>query len=290
MWKPLPIFGTDDEGEPLAHLHVFANDEPRPLHLAGRASFRWREHGTRGHPDGTGPRRDLELAAEWVALRQEGFGWGWSFKWGTNASETTPDIGLYFGRWFVLWLHAGHVLPWSWLERQRPDGRTDYDSRKFGFRIDASHVEWSVWENEMCSSSSDPWWMRGYHTWRGLAFGRVATVSRTVDGGVCVVPMPERGYVASWERVEHRNEYQGRLGKLRDRLLGAPVHDSFTVRPGQPIPVPGKGENSWDLGDDAIYSASGHTLDDAIANLVKSALRLRRSYGGEHMNVQGGAS
>jgi len=56
------------------------------------------------------------------------------------------------------------------------------------------------------------------------------------------------------------------------------------------IPVPGKGENSYDCGEDAIYSTGASTSDltrswddltqEAIANLLESVRRTRLRYGG----------
>lgn len=46
------------------------------------------------------------------------------------------------------------------------------------------------------------------------------------------------------------------------------------------IPVPGKGENSWDIDDDAIYSiiTQANNIEEAKAALVKSAMRDRTKY------------
>lgn len=50
------------------------------------------------------------------------------------------------------------------------------------------------------------------------------------------------------------------------------------------IPVPGKGENSWDCGEYAIYgmTLSVRTADEAIAAVVASAIRTREKYGGRN--------
>lgn len=48
-----------------------------------------------------------------------------------------------------------------------------------------------------------------------------------------------------------------------------------------PVPEPGKGENSWDIDDDATYALSGafRTVADATAAVASSAMRRRESYG-----------
>jgi hypothetical protein len=44
-------------------------------------------------------------------------------------------------------------------------------------------------------------------------------------------------------------------------------------RDGEHIPFPGKGENSWDCGADALYGSSGpaRTVDEAITDMILSA-------------------
>lgn len=53
---------------------------------------------------------------------------------------------------------------------------------------------------------------------------------------------------------------------------------------GEQIPVPGKGENSWDCGEDATYAFScmADSVEDGIASLVRSILVRRRKYGGRN--------
>jgi hypothetical protein len=49
-----------------------------------------------------------------------------------------------------------------------------------------------------------------------------------------------------------------------------------------PVPFPGKGENSWDCGEDATHGYYGPaaSIEDAVGNLVTSTLKRRRKYGG----------
>ncbi len=48
------------------------------------------------------------------------------------------------------------------------------------------------------------------------------------------------------------------------------------------IPVPGKGENSWDCGDDAIMShgSQARTVVEAVSSMAASVLETRNRYGG----------
>lgn len=104
-----------------------------------------------------------------------------------------------------------------------------------------------------------------------------------IEEGVCVVPMPEANYPATYKIERLIATWPDRLGFLRP----AKVWYRVDVEPGMPVPVPGKGENSWDLDDDAIGSLSvpGRDVETAIAALVASALRTRRRHHGQHMSA-----
>lgn len=43
----------------------------------------------------------------------------------------------------------------------------------------------------------------------------------------------------------------------------------------QGIPFPGKGENSWDCGDDAYYGFGGATIESAVADIIADTLKRR---------------
>jgi hypothetical protein len=49
-----------------------------------------------------------------------------------------------------------------------------------------------------------------------------------------------------------------------------------------PVPFPGKGENSWDCGEDASYGfgCAAETLEEGIGKFVASKLRDRGRNGG----------
>lgn len=88
------------------------------------------------------------------------------------------------------------------------------------------------------------------------------------------VPMPEgmyTGMLKREDRVWQRKRWPWPSQKSTDYWL------SMTVGP----PTPGKGENSWDIEDDAIMGCGGKTPEEAISNVVKAALRNRRRYASE---------
>ena len=100
---------------------------------------------------------------------------------------------------------------------------------------------------------------------------------------MCVVSMSEWNYEAIYQITRHMNVWPIRFGRVRDPHVWHRVE----IEPGAPIPVPGKGENSWDMGDDHIHSTSvaGQNVSEAIGKLVASALSTRQRHGGQHMSV-----
>lgn len=268
--------------------HVY-NEEPDDGPIwrngAARVTFRGRGRRTPHSPR----RQDLEFGSSWRLFkrRDRSFGFGIRFKWGTNASETTPDFSIHLSRLGDLWLHAGGLVPYRWLQRHQPDGKVDYDSRCFEFNVSAERFLWEFWAREHASSRSDPWWMSQYVTWRRLFFGNEKVDHEVIDTGTCVVPMPEKNYPATWEITHYTRAHPKLLGRARDLILGPRNNYRVKVEPGAPIPVPGKGENSWDCGDDAMYSTSigGRDVEKCIAAVVEGALNTRRRHGGQHMSV-----
>jgi hypothetical protein len=271
---------TDTESPIWAYLRPL--DRDRPLWRAGRALWR-RRRGGRTNPR-NGHRWDLELGAEWSLLTR-GHGLGWQLKVGTAGSERDLALALYASRLGSLWLHTSGLLPEHWLV-------PGYESRVVGAQLHAtdSTGHWDhakariqIWAPRDSWSRDAPWHRTEHTIGISNLLGRAHHTTSIVDDGVCTVPMPERNYPATYETTRHVTTWPTRLGRLRP----ARVTYSTKVTPGVPIPVPGKGENSWDLDDDAIHSSSsgGRSVTDAIASLVSSALAKRERYGGQHMSA-----
>lgn len=250
----------------------------------GQAHWIGREMGQRY---GNGRRGDLTFGAEWRLFPRRGFGVGWQFKWGTGGSETTPDWSIHLSNLGDLWLHAEGLIPRKWLERHTADGKVEWDTRVFGYTVDKRGIRWDCWAKDGSWSKGQPWWMSPHWEWERLFFGKTESNRELVDLGTTLIPMPEANYPATFEVARYEQSYSKPLGRLRDRVLGKRVHFNTTIEPGKAVLVPGKGENSWDCGDDAIYSLStdGQSVESAVAKVVESAFLDRRRHGGQHMSM-----
>lgn len=100
--------------------------------------------------------------------------------------------------------------------------------------------------------------------------------SRTEEEVRTVVPMPEGNYPAmvklnvdTWTRA--RWPWSRKVLRRAD------------VKMDVPIPVPGKGENAWDIDDDAVFSQYGvaRNVAEAVSHVVRSALDSRERHGGK---------
>lgn len=107
-------------------------------------------------------------------------------------------------------------------------------------------------------------------------FGKECHKQRHVSLHEVLVPMPERSYPATVEM--YLSEWKRPRSPRTRRIMRANIELE------QPIPFPGKGENSWDLGEDATFGMTcpAVTPKEAVDCLITSVMRDRERYGGAH--------
>lgn len=177
---------------------------------------------------------------------------------------------------FSLWVDWNNFKTHSWLS-----DKTKCKDQKYGNgrEIEVYWHEWgfwwTLWGDPMESrGKTDPWYIRMHNcNIPDLLFGRSKYSSRPIREERVVVPMPEGGYPAlvkinldTWRRP--RWPFHRRM--IRSELI-----------PDKPIPFPGKGENSWDQGEDALHSLYGpyETSLKAAMAASESVMRDRLRYG-----------
>lgn len=127
-----------------------------------------------------------------------------------------------------------------------------------------------LWGNDWEWRSKDPWWKKCHSLhFDDLVLGKADY--KMEKGEVfenVVLPLPEGNFTATMT-------YQVQTWK-RPRWF-ARVRKSTDIRVEKPPSFPGKGENSWDCGDDGIYgmSTDGHSLPAAIGGYVKAVMEYR---------------
>jgi hypothetical protein len=226
----------------------------------------------------------LRNGQAWIHCGENCLGWQWVLgKWGLGVGLT---VDLYGGEHEL----SGHAyLPgvrayWS-LDRAIPQRfrqkvsawwkrRWGYDGRDLQCDVHHDGLWVKVWAPENGWESTQPRWMDWHFDPADFFLGRPKHSSRVLRVEEAEVPLPEGLYPATitfdeatWKRPRW---------PFVKRRLGA------DVKLFKPIPVPGKGENSWDCGEDAFYSIGccATTVAEAIGAAVAAAMRDRERYGG----------
>ncbi|HLO42591.1 MAG TPA: hypothetical protein VK176_16330 [Phycisphaerales bacterium] len=229
------------------------------------AHFRaWTQHKGFGLGESRGR---VEL---YVGLRMPRIGFAIEFDGGHDDAVV---LGLHF---IVLSLYIGLSSLWLNAIRRRAE-------RRGGWMTQAM-VIWEQWGPHLCilpaakpfeTNSRDPWWVQGiYVDLVERVFGRFELTQKIYQAEPTIIPMPEGCYAATAERVEGVWK-RARLPWASHRR----THYRFEIPGG--IPFAGKGENSWDCGDDATHGSSvpSETLEEAVGLVVAGVLTKRRKYG-----------
>lgn len=242
-------------------------------------SDRFWHHSTRETPHGRRTWWRLNGIGEirferhwWTGARHTGIG--------IEFDDEPSGIQFFVGIPFVIsaWLTIGsdrlaRVL-WRRWDKALPD--VVIADLRFHDRT----VWWNVWHSKWSWSKGTPRWRSGSWSWFDLLAGKETHSSEITYGPNDVdVPMPEKTYRA---RVTlHRDTW--RRPRWWDKVIDRGTIEVLDENgnPGGYIPIPGKGENSWDCGPDGTYSLTGPCEDvrDLVDKLIFDALRTRRQRG-----------
>lgn len=201
-----------------------------------------------------------------------------------SGSIALPPLALYFG----VDLNKGRLLHRlaSWVSRKSSDmgGSKSYSGSQLSIRIFDWAVWWNIFSDDSGWTSTRPRWRDGnWHVLNTLlGKERYFEDSEAVSEDV-LVPMPEGSYRG---KVTLRSDSWKRPRWFRKVVTRAHIEMV------DPVPIPGKGENSYDCDEDAIHgtTAPAKSVDEAVAGVVASALRTRRKYGGQDWRPESKAS
>lgn len=155
------------------------------------------------------------------------------------------------------------------------NGRCYFDQeREISLRIFGGKLWWHLWMPIDEWRRDDPWWRRGVWSPLDTLLGKEKYSEVEIATGMIFIPMPERAYPAT------HKVYAAQWKRPRWPFPKRSLRFEFTMP--DPIPEPGKGENSWDMDDTATFEASLHckSLDEAVQRIRASILRQREKYGG----------
>lgn len=207
-------------------------------------------------------------------------GWSWAFgRWSSFLAATIAfndsdrDICVHVGvPWlFSFWVHVERLPGWSWplhAQSRIPE------SREIGFSFFDGCLCILLWSNPWERNHDDPWWWDIRVNLVDALLGRAVHSRRELYTERVVVELAEGEYGASVCSFE--STWQRPRWPWPKRMVRA------TITPDTPIPIPGKGENSWDCEDTATASMTcqAATPQAAAAALKESVEHTRLKYGG----------
>lgn len=190
---------------------------------------------------------------------------GFRSKVGIGISEYDDRLTLHITIFFSIYLST----TWPrWIVKKMQD-------REIAIDFHDGNLWIKPFSDTMGWRRSDPWWKRGItlHIQDWL-LGKAKYSFRELSQHKVNIDMPEKVYEATIKLTEDtwkKRWYWPRYVLKRARI---------EVEGG--IPVPGKGENSWDCGEDATHGLTcpANNLDEAIAAIKKSVTERRLRYGG----------
>lgn len=150
------------------------------------------------------------------------------------------------------------------------------ENRQIAVSFHDGAIWYSLWAGSSASWSRDypwcKWWRQGSFHFAAL-LGRQQYSCEVIKADIPVtIPMPEGVYrgTAKIERATWKRP-----------LWFAHTRISTTIDVPKGIPFQGKGENSWDCGDDGLFGwgADGKSVEKAIGHGVEIVLTNRRRYG-----------
>ena len=197
---------------------------------------------------------------------------GWSVTFG--GGDSGRNLGLTLAIPFLITVFATfkNVFPRRPFARDFDQG----DDRTIEVYFHENAIWWNFWVGTMASWSSDyPWckkWRHGNFNF-GSLLGPMKYSCETLREDIPVeVPMPEGIYSGS-ARIERRT--------WKRPLWAARVRVSTWIEVPGGIPFQGKGENSWDCGDDGLFGAGfeGESVERAVQHFRDTVINDRKRYG-----------
>ncbi|MBM7598237.1 hypothetical protein JOC34_000594 [Virgibacillus halotolerans] len=206
--------------------------------------------------------------------------WHYEGYLGKNANHNTiscnlggeeNDIQVHFGikRLFNFYFGVEDFFP-----RKLMSKLFGYDSRMYGISLFEEYISIEFHRDDM--GYSEGW--RGYHKmidWKSILFGKQKFDKEELGEYGVYVDMPEGKYPAKVKMFKS-TWTRKRFIKPIEMIRG-------DITPAIAIPIPGKGENAHDIGDDAIYSSTipADSPQEAAEELAESVMETRRKYANE---------
>lgn len=209
----------------------------------------------------------------WIAV----FSWFFRIEWHlwSNHCHLSADVG---GDEEQLQFSVAVPPVAVWFAIQAPLLRRLVPERTREMQL--SMFEWSIrlvlWGREHEWIRSDPWWVRGVHLdLKDAILGKAKFTSTETAPEVPIeILLDDRIYTgtAKFERCTWKRPLW--FTKVRDSVW-------INMDQGHGLPHAGKGENSWDCGDDALcgFGVNGSNVEEAIQHGIDTVNGYRKRWG-----------
>jgi hypothetical protein len=234
----------------------------------------------RGKYDESIKGRRKELHLEWSL---------WTHFWALQLDVGSGDADDGISLWVACGLFSLHVtlegiLSRKFIERQRQKA---IDTKWMGYaymafprvtgiRIHSGSIWFEIWNQDAGWDSRQPKWMSFNFNVVDFLFGRTKYASKEIQSTEAEIVLNDGRHPLKVTLTEDSWK--------RPRLPKAKIVRRAKIESVKGVPVPGKGENSWDCDDDAIFGSTfpSESLEDALSKFRESVLKTRERYGGKN--------
>lgn len=201
------------------------------------------------------------ISLEWSLFKPQ-FGFGLHF---SDCFEHELTLVVHIPLLLTFYLGFEFRAP-KWFPRQKV----------ISFDINNWSLHWKIWKDGDGWDSRTPRWRDGWFNIPDLFLGRAEYSSTEVERKKCKVCFPEGCYEVD---IAIKEDCWSRTRFPRKTVMKRAHMDVLTAGG---IPIPGKGENSWDCGDDATMGLTcpSSSIAEAIGELTESVLSTRLRRGG----------
>ncbi len=205
------------------------------------------------------------------SLFRERFGMRLAF---SDTGDYAIEVGISLPFLFSLWFHIARA---KWVKRLpgvKWTGKWGSGDREIYIRFHDGALWWTLWRHDNDHKSGD-WRDSNFH-FDDFFLGRnqYSESERTTHH----VLFPVQGIVYSATVELYTSTWK------RSRWPWPKTVNRANVEVETGVPVPGKGENGWDMEDDAIYglTTEAGTVMEALGAFRQAVIRQRTKYGGEN--------
>ena len=200
------------------------------------------------------------------------FGLGWNIK----REETKLQFRVYLFKLISVWV-TFETIKLKYRNEPPMDTGITWQPKEHVIKVSLC--------DQTSMDSSKPSIVSIYWNYRDWLFGRsIHSESSHRDYALGVkrqdyyLEMPEGRYKM---KLDYYTSYWHRPRSPFVRSI-----ERVTITPEKPVPIPGKGENSWDMDEDATHSSTmpvkGRTPEELIADFKQNSMKRRERYGGKN--------